>query len=204
MKANAAVHFRRWLLSLDIEPGTLRLTGGTGALSRDLFSLACGGQNRRLGARNQAFSWFRSVLTFAAICARLRRRKGKKRASVNPIDALKNQGRPRCHGEKMGAIVPLNPIQIDESQVGLVDQGGCLQRMPRTFPPQLSLSQSVQLFMDERNQLLERRASPRPHAWSRRVALGGRFGASLIQQSNRNAIRLSWSSSGSDSRMSMA
>ena len=55
----------------------------------------------------------------------------------------------------MGAIVPLNPIQIDESQVGLVDQGGCLQRMPRTFAAQLPLSQSAQLFMDERNQLLE-------------------------------------------------
>mgnify|MGYP000119666982 CR=1 FL=1 len=56
--------------------------------------------------------------------------------------------------EEMGPVVPLSPLLVHEFEVGLVHQGGCLQRMIAAFLSHLQLGRSPQLLVHQRQQLL--------------------------------------------------
>jgi len=62
---------------------------------------------------------------------------------------------PRRHGEEVGAILPLHPLQVDEAQVALVDQRRGLQRVVLTLAGHVPPRQPSELFVHERNELVE-------------------------------------------------
>ena len=64
-----------------LEPGTLRLTGGTGAGSRRLLTVASHCRIPHLARKNRVHFQFRLVRPFAATCCALLWRKGKNRAT---------------------------------------------------------------------------------------------------------------------------
>ena len=55
----------------------------------------------------------------------------------------------------MCTIVSFKGFLIDESKIGLVDQGGALQGMPRALPLEMVVRDLAQFFVDKRNQLLK-------------------------------------------------
>jgi hypothetical protein len=50
-------------------------------------------------------------------------------AGPRVIDEDSSHG-ARRHGEEVGAILPLNAIEVDETEIRLVDEGSRLQGMP--------------------------------------------------------------------------
>ncbi len=48
------------------------------------------------------------------------------------------------------------PALVDEPQVGLVHQGGGLERVPRLFPPEIALGLPAQLVVDDGHEPVER------------------------------------------------
>src|SRR5262245_11394563 len=59
--------------------------------------------------------------------------------------------------EEMAAAVPvLGMLGVHQAEVGLVDQRGCLQRLPRPLLGQLLGRQLAQLLVDQRQQLAGR------------------------------------------------
>jgi hypothetical protein len=61
------------------------------------------------------------------------------------------------HRQEMGAVLPLHLLHVDEPEIGLVDQGGGLQRVTTSFEAHVTARDTVRLVVDERNQLVERR-----------------------------------------------
>ena len=57
--------------------------------------------------------------------------------------------------EEMGTVLPINILDVDQLQVGLVDQGGCLQGVPGALVPQLVPGDALQGAIDARRQLLK-------------------------------------------------
>jgi hypothetical protein len=60
------------------------------------------------------------------------------------------------HRKEMRAILPLHVTDIDELQVRLVDQSGCLKGVASTFMPHVAPGDAAKLGMDHGNELLER------------------------------------------------
>ena len=57
----------------------------------------------------------------------------------------------------MGASPPVDPGLVDEAQVGLVDQRGGLEDVPRTLAAQVATRQRPQLVVDRPHELVRRR-----------------------------------------------
>ena len=55
----------------------------------------------------------------------------------------------------MHSIVPLDRLPVDETDIGFVDERGCLQAVPHALSRHAALRDPVELLMDERNQPLE-------------------------------------------------
>jgi hypothetical protein len=64
---------------------------------------------------------------------------------------------PRRHGQEVGAILPVDPLDIDQTQVCLVNEGGRLEAVPCLLPSHASPCNAVQFVVDERDQLVQRR-----------------------------------------------
>jgi hypothetical protein len=62
---------------------------------------------------------------------------------------------PRRHRDEMHAILPLDLGDLNQPEIRLVDQGGCLQRMVATFVTHVPARDAVQLLVDERQQAVE-------------------------------------------------
>ena len=60
------------------------------------------------------------------------------------------------HRKEVRAVLPLDPVDIDEPQIRLVDQGGRLQRVSRALAVHVPLRQPPQFLVNERRQLVER------------------------------------------------
>src|SRR5438046_1005890 len=52
----------------------------------------------------------------------------------------------------MGAVLPAHLLPLDEPEVGLIYQGGGLQRVARALMQHVMVRQPVQLVIDERGQ----------------------------------------------------
>ena len=83
---------------------------------------------------------------------------------------------PCRHGKEMRAILPLHLSNLDEPQVGLVDERGCLQGVTVPLPAHVVRRQPPQLVVDERQQRLECRVfaaipGEKQVRWRRRVVL---------------------------------
>ncbi len=69
-----------------------------------------------------------------------------------------DQNPPHCfggRGKKVAAVLPmLNLVDIDEPEIGLVDQGRGLKGLPRLLVSQPLRSQLAQLFIDQRQELV--------------------------------------------------
>ena len=75
-------------------------------------------------------------------------------AGVLDEDATHRLGR---RGEEVAAAIPpLGLLAIDEPEVGLVDQGGGLERLPRLLLGEPLLGEPPELAVDERQELLGR------------------------------------------------
>lgn len=59
------------------------------------------------------------------------------------------------HGEEMRAILPCHGFRIDQPEIRLVDERGCLQAVIRTLVPDVPLRDSMELGVYERNQSLQ-------------------------------------------------
>ncbi len=66
----------------------------------------------------------------------------------------------RGHRIEMGPILPSHPSVINESKINLIDQSRCLQCMARTLATHVMMGQPAQLFIDERNQPIQRGLVP--------------------------------------------
>ena len=55
----------------------------------------------------------------------------------------------------MVAILPIDLVDVDQAEVGFIDQGACLKAVAGTLPCHATASDAVKLLMDERNQLVE-------------------------------------------------
>ena len=64
-------------------------------------------------------------------------------------------------GEEMRAVAPVNRVLVDKAQVCFVDERGGLQRVSGPLARKLARSNPLQLEIDERQQLIERRAVAR-------------------------------------------
>ena len=60
----------------------------------------------------------------------------------------------RCREEMPAPIPPLSLLAIDQAEVGLVDQGGRLERLPRLLPGEPLLGELPELSVDEGEELL--------------------------------------------------
>jgi hypothetical protein len=63
---------------------------------------------------------------------------------------------PRGNRKEMRPVLPTHAPRVNEAQVNLMDQSGCLYRVPRSFTPEVLSRHPSQFFIDQRNQLLER------------------------------------------------
>ena len=55
----------------------------------------------------------------------------------------------------MRAVVPLDRLPVDETDVGLVDERRCLQAVPHALSRHAALRDPMELLMDQRDQSLE-------------------------------------------------
>ena len=62
----------------------------------------------------------------------------------------------RRRGDKVGPILPVTFVILDQPQVGFVEQRGRLQRVAGAFPAHIMMRQPVQFGLHQRDQLLER------------------------------------------------
>ena len=70
---------------------------------------------------------------------------------------------PCAHGQKVCAIVPVDPLHLDQSQVGLVHQGGRLKAVTGPFTGHAAARNPRKLILNQRHQFVQRRivaASP--------------------------------------------
>ena len=62
----------------------------------------------------------------------------------------------RSNAEKLRAILPARGLLVDQTQIRLVNQRGCLQRMAGPLVTQVARRLTPQLVIDHRNQRVER------------------------------------------------
>jgi len=74
--------------------------------------------------------------------------------SVVDEDAAHHLGR---QGEKVGAVLPWNAVDIHQPNEGLVDQGAGLQSVSLAFPRHITSGDALKLRMHDGDQLVERR-----------------------------------------------
>ena len=55
----------------------------------------------------------------------------------------------------MRAVLPINRVDVNQAQVGLVHKRGRLQRVAVSLPRQMPLSESSQFLLDARYELLK-------------------------------------------------
>ena len=68
-----------------------------------------------------------------------------------------NPAHDLCRDSKeMGSVLPVHVALIDQPQIDLVHQRRGLERVPRPLAAKLSCRDPAQLFVDEREQLIER------------------------------------------------
>ena len=60
------------------------------------------------------------------------------------------------HRQKVCAVLPVDVLDVDQPQVGLVDKCGGLEAVPSTFSCHAPLGDAVQLSFDQGNQPFER------------------------------------------------
>ena len=60
-----------------------------------------------------------------------------------------------CDAEEMGAIAPVDVPLVNESEIDLVNQSRRLKRVPNPFVAKLACSNSPELRIHERKQLVE-------------------------------------------------
>ncbi len=63
---------------------------------------------------------------------------------------------PGGHRQKVRAVLPVDALHVDETQIGFVHQRRRLQAVTGALAGHATLRDAVQLAVDERNQLLER------------------------------------------------
>lgn len=61
------------------------------------------------------------------------------------------------HAEKVRSARESHAIDVDESKVHLVNQCGCLERVPRRLASETTPCHPAQFVIDERDQVVERR-----------------------------------------------
>ena len=59
-------------------------------------------------------------------------------------------------GQKLRPALPSRGLLLGKSQIGLVDQGGSLKRVPRRLTPHVVFCQGVKLFVDGWNKVVQR------------------------------------------------
>jgi hypothetical protein len=57
--------------------------------------------------------------------------------------------------EKVGSVLPTHAVFVNQSNEGLIDQGGGLERVTGSLTPKVVAGQSPELRIDERNQLVQ-------------------------------------------------
>jgi hypothetical protein len=77
----------------------------------------------------------------------------------------------RSHREEMRPVMPLHLLDVDQSKVGLVDEGGGLKRVTGSLPAHVLSRQPSQFGMHKRNQRSNAAVSPRLQACSSAVGL---------------------------------
>jgi hypothetical protein len=55
----------------------------------------------------------------------------------------------RRYAKEVGAILPPNVSLVNQTKIGLVDEGRCLQCMPRSFPAHVTSGDAVQFFLNQ-------------------------------------------------------
>jgi hypothetical protein len=76
---------------------------------------------------------------------------------------------PSGHGEEVRAILPLDPTNINQPEVGLVDEGGGLQNMVATLASHVPLREVPQFPVHEGQQFLDGPFVAALHSTSRAV-----------------------------------
>lgn len=66
----------------------------------------------------------------------------------------------RCHGVEVGPVLPTHSFMIDQSKIGLIDQGRGLERVAESLAAHVIASQPSHFFVNQRNQLVERSPIP--------------------------------------------
>lgn len=64
----------------------------------------------------------------------------------------------RAHGKEMRTVLPIDFPQVEELHVDLVNESGVLQDVIGFFPGHVALRETVQLFVNEGGQMVERLA----------------------------------------------
>jgi hypothetical protein len=62
---------------------------------------------------------------------------------------------PGCHGKEVLSVVPLDALDVDESQIGLVDEGGWLERVSTALMAHVLTRDPPQFLVHEWNELIE-------------------------------------------------
>lgn len=68
----------------------------------------------------------------------------------------------RGHREEVIPIVPSNPIDIDQSHIGLMDQAGGVQGVANSLTTQSSVGQLLQLLVEDMHDAVEGLPVPSP------------------------------------------
>ena len=69
--------------------------------------------------------------------------------------------------EKMGTILPLHALVVHQSNVGFVNQGGCLQAVTGALASHVASRKAAEFVIDDRGQSVERARSPSLQARSK-------------------------------------
>ena len=64
--------------------------------------------------------------------------------------------RPRSNSKEVGPSPPTLMITIDQANIGLVDQSGCLEGVPWPFAAQITCRKTPELGINQRKKLLRR------------------------------------------------
>jgi len=157
-------------------PGIPGFERGQGVIERSVIDARSPGERYRIGHRDLLASGL-PLARFA-------------RAGRVHQDAAHDAG---CHGEKVSAVLPFDAPDFDQSQVRLVDQRGCLQRVIRPLAPHVTGRKTMELLMNERQELIQGGfVTPAPCLQQSRWIGGVPGNASILHGVNRfdGAFRL--------------
>ena len=90
----------------------------------------------------------------------------------------------------MSTALPLDALDLDQPEVGLVDQRGGLKRVIGPLAAHVTGGQATELLMDERKQLIQGRfVTPAPSLQQRRWVAGVTGNAPILHAVDRFASR---------------